>query len=153
MRKRTKMFIAIGIVLIPVAIFVIRTRIPVKYAIKIEDAGQYPNCIIVWETWHTGTGWEQIGDEQGYLASDKTNDVYLVGNLPPSASIGGEHVNSYLCEVVNLGQAAFPAIGDAELFDKYEVLEWHPIYPVKRDTLLPSWFYPQDYLSKGDKIQ
>ena len=85
-----------------------RTRIPAKYAIRIEGVGQYPNCIIVKEAWHTGTGWEKIGDEQGYLSSDRIRDVYLIGNLPPSASIGGEHVNSYLCEVTNLGQDTFP---------------------------------------------
>lgn len=127
--------------------------IPVKNAIKIEDISQYPDCIIVKEAWHTGTGWELIGNENGYLISDDIKDVYLTGISPPTASIGGEYVNSYLCEVNYLGQDYYPGVGETELYDKYEVVEWFPIYPVKRDTLLPSWLYPQDYLSKGDKTQ
>lgn len=152
MRKRTKMLVALGIVLVPVAVFLVRTRIPVKYAVNIEDISQYPNCILVQEAWHTGTGWEQVGDERGYLPAEDRNDVYLIGKLPPPASIGGDHFNTYLCEVTYLGEDNFPAIGDADTFDKYEVLEWHPIYPVKRDTLFPSWVYPKGYFSISDNI-
>lgn len=146
MRKKAKIFVALCVILLSVAAFFTILRGSVKYAVKIQDVGKYPNCILVREAWHTGTGWEKVGNDQGYLVNEDRKDVYLVGKLPPTASIGGEHVNTYLCEVVYMGESHFPAIGEAESFEKYEVLQWYPVYPIKRDSLLPSWFYSKEYL-------
>jgi len=143
--------ILVGIVVMLV-LFIIKTRTPVKYAVRLEDIHEYPNSILVREAFHTGTGWEKIGNEHGVYENEQGRvDVILQGNLPPFSDVGA--VNTYLCEVKDLGPDIFPPLGDEELFAKYEVLEWYPIYPVKRDTLLPSWFYPKDYLSVSDKKQ
>lgn len=139
--------ILLVILLIP---YIIYARIPVKYAVKIEDIGQYQNCILVKEAWHTGTKWEQVGDKSGFFPVDKVNDVHLFGNIPPEASIGGDHVNTFLCIVVYTGK--YELKNSIEIFDEYEVIEWYPLYPVKRDTILPSWIYPKGYFIKSDKI-
>lgn len=137
----------IGVLIIP---FAISTRTPVKYAVRLEDLYKYPNSILVKEAWHTGTGWEQVGDKSGKFPVDKVNDVHLIGNIPPVASIGGDHVNTFLCIVDYTGK--YELKNSIEIFDEYEVIDWYPIYPVKRDTILPSWIYPKGYLSKYDKI-
>jgi hypothetical protein len=141
------MIMIVGMITI---LFVIPTRTPIKYAVRIEDVGDYPDSILVKEAWHTGTKWEQVGDDTGYLSVDQRKDVYLLGKIPPMASVGGDHVNTYLCVVNYLGEDHFPAIGESQFFDKYEVVEWYPVYPVKRDTILPAWFYPDNYLSRAD---
>lgn len=128
--------------------FVISTRTPVKFAVRLEDLKEYPNSILVKETWHTGTGWEQVGDTSGYFKDESIKDVNLFGNIPPTVSPGGDHVNTYLCQVQYTG--LYSIEGNEEQYEEYKVLEWYPIYPVKRDTILPSWFYPDNYLSKYD---
>ena len=138
--------LAISILLIP---YIISTRTPVKYAIKIEDVGQYQDCIIVKEAFHTGTGWEQIGDQTGLFSIERKTDVYLTGKTPPMDALGG-YYNIFVCEVKHTGQFTQLA---PEVFEKYEVVEWYPLYPVKRDTILPQWLYPREYLSKTDKIE
>lgn len=45
--------------------FIVINRTPVKYAINLEDIQNYPDSIIVRQTWHTGTGWEIVGDTNG----------------------------------------------------------------------------------------
>ena len=89
------------------------------------------------------------GDEYGfYEDSKKIYDIIIHGNKPPGSNM--QAVNTYLCEVNYLGEDFFPALGETELFDKYEVIDWYPIYPVKRDTILPSWLFPKAYLSEED---
>jgi len=124
---------------------------PIKYAVRIEDIYKYQNCILVKETWHTGTGWEQVGDDKGLFLSEQLKDVHLIGKTPPLTSFGGDHVNTYLCEGDYNGKHKIE--GSSEIYNVFEVLEWYPIYPVKRDTILPSWLYPKGYLSKCDKIE
>lgn len=135
----------IGVLIIP---FIISTRIPVKYAVRLEDLYKYPNSILVKEAWHTGTGWEQVGDATGHFDDEEKEDVNLIGNIPPTVSPGGDHVNTFLCQVQYSGY--YKIEGSDIQYKEYKVLEWHPIYPVKRNTILPSCFYPDDYLSKYD---
>jgi hypothetical protein len=134
--------------------FIIATRTPVKYAIQLEDVYKYPDAILVQQTWHTGTGWERIGDAHGLYEKgpNKILDVELEGNLPPRVGMGGDHVNIFLCEVTPTGTYRIPGtVSPVHLYEKFEVTDWYPIYPVKRYTVfLPSWFYPNNYLSEND---
>lgn len=155
MKKRgiTMIIIILPIVLITGAIiipFVIATRTPVKYAIRIEDLYKYPNSILVREAWHTGTGWEQVGDATGYFDDEEIEDVHLVGYIPPTFSPGGDHINTFLCQVQYLDY--YEIEGSDIKYKEYKVLDWYPIYPVKRYTILPSCFFPDDYISNYDLI-
>lgn len=97
-------------------------------------------------------GWEKVGDDYD-IYTDVSNicDVQLEGNVPPQVEMGGDHVNTFLCEVTPTGTYRIPrTTSSIHLYEKFEVIDWHPIYPVKRNTTLPSWFYPDNYLSKSD---
>lgn len=128
--------------------FFILIRVPIKYAVRIEDIDKYSSAILVREAWHTGTGWEQVGDASGYFDNERREDVYLIGNYPPNTSVGGEYANIFLCQVRYIG--SYSMEGSSVQYKEYEVLEWYPIYPVKRNTILPSWFYPDEYLTRYD---
>ena len=91
-----------------------------------------------------------VGNHEGYLPQEFRKDVYLLGKEPPTTSIGGSHINTYLCTVEYLGEVDKNGI---ELyFDGYYVIEWYPLYPVKRDTLLPDWLFPKEYMTFSDKV-
>jgi len=122
--------------------------LPIKYAIKKEDIIKYENSILIKQTWTTGTGWEKIGDQFGFLQNTEKYDVILTADIPPSIGIGGNHVNTFLCIVEYLGIEYEPNYGGE--FEKYLVIEWYPLYPVLRDTILPSWLYPKGYMTKTD---
>ena len=132
--------------------FIVETHTPVKYAIRLEDIHEYSNFILVRQTWHTGTGWERVGDEQGlYENLSVVRDVQLEGNLPPLTGIGGEHVNVFLCIVTPTGTYRIEGTTSPIYeYESFEVNDWYPIYPVKRDTIFPSWFYSKYYMSKAD---
>lgn len=136
----------VGVVSAP---YIVSTRTPVKYAIRLEDIWQHPNCIIVKEAFHTGTGWEQIGNDSGLFVDTQKEDVYLTGKLPPNDALG-EYYNTFVCEVQHTGQYTQLS---PDVFEQYEIVEWYPLYPVKRNSLLPSWFYPKAYLSESDNVE
>ena len=150
--------LATALTLAAVITCVTYTRTPVKYAVKIENLNQHPGAIIVRETWHTGTGWEQVGGDSGYFDKKQVDDVKLIGKLPPTVGRGGDHVNTYLCEGWFTGEffdisewvIVQQASAGEEVYPIYEVTEWYPIYPIKRDTMLPQWFFPRGYLAKAD---
>lgn len=160
-KKREMIYFLLPIIVILGAViiqFIVTTRTPVKYAVRLEDIYQYPDSILVQQTWHTGTGWEIVGNENGlYENPIAIADVQLEGNLPPGVGMIGEgidHVNVYLCIVTLTGTFRIEGTtSPIHEYEKFEVIDWYPIYPVKRDTLLPSWFYPQEYLAKSDNIQ
>lgn len=147
-KKALIILIPIALVMMLILSYIFYFRVPVKHAVKIENVGQYPDSILVRETWHTGTGWEQVGDSTGFFEDALLEDVNLAGNIPPTISSGGDGVNTYLCRVQLMG--SFTIVGDNTPYDEYYVLEWYPVYPIKRDTLLPSWLFSDAYLSRWD---
>ena len=159
-RKLRKMLILAIITILTLALIITKiilpSRTPVKHAIHMEDIHNYANSIIVRQTWHTGTGWEKVGDEHGLYDSYRMiYDVKLDGNIPHIIGMGGDHVNVYLCIVIRTGTYSFSGVDvltseNDPVFERYEVIDWYPIYPVKRDTILPAWFFSNDYLSKYD---
>ena len=127
--------------------FIINTCQPEKYAVKVADISKYPNAILVREEFSTGTGWFQVGDPSGEFGVPTPPDVYLSGNTPPGADpTGNDNENTFLCVVEYVGM-----VDDYYgVCRKYVVLDWYPIYPVKRNTILPSWLYPRGYMTKSD---
>ena len=121
---------------------------PSKYAVRTEKIQEYPNSILVKEAWHTGTGWEKVGNQDGFYEDDKKYDVYLVGNTPPKAGIGGDHVNTFLCLVEYQGVEYVDKYSGEH--EKYIVHDWYPIYPVRRYTILPDWLYPKGYMTESE---
>lgn len=101
--------------------FTISTRTPVKYAVRVEDLEEYPNSIIVKQTWHTETGWEMVGDTSGYYSNEVIRDVHLIGNIPPLVGIGGDHVNTYLCQVQYIG--LYKIEGGVDICENYDIYE------------------------------
>lgn len=149
MRRWQKLIlICMGVLVIG---YIIISRIPIKNTVKIEEINQFQNCILVQETWHTGTGWEQVGDESGFLQSNQYKDVHLIGDIPFQkfyAELNRDVNNTFVCSVKYTGNYTIP--NTSETYEQYEVLEWYPLYPVKRNTILPDFFYPNDYLSLSD---
>ena len=81
MKKR---IIAIGLFGVTMAIYIKSSWITIKYAVKYEQIKDYTNSILVWEAFHTGTGWEQVGTQEGMFSPGKRRDVYLTGDIPPN---------------------------------------------------------------------
>jgi len=150
-RKQKKIIFAYLLVLVAYSIitilFIVSTRTPIKYAIRIEDVSKYSEVILIREVWHTGTGWEQVGDNSGYFDIALIEDVHLTGNIPPTTAIGGDHVNIFLCQIRLSG--LFLISESDKQYKDYEVVEWYPIYPVTRYKVLP-WLYPKSYMIKSD---
>lgn len=120
---------------------------PMKYAVHIENVSDYKGSIIIKAAFHTGTGWEIIGDENGYFTTEMISDVALTGVKLPSFGTGEYRLNEFLCIVEKTGTIVL----DGEVFEQYKVIDWYPIYPVRRETILiPSWFFPKDIWSEKD---
>ena len=140
--------IAIAVIFIGLGfLFRIILGSPIKYAIKIEDIESYENFILVKQTWHTGTGWQKVGADFGFLNDIEYYDVNLIGTVPPLIGTG-VYANTFLCIVEYLGNE-YETNFDGD-YEKYFVLDWYPLYPVKRDTILPSWLFPKGYMTKRD---
>ena len=145
MKKRMLIVLTIALIVVVVGYY----RIPSKYAVEKKQLWDYKNAILVEEGFHTGTGWVQVGDNRGYFLKTEQKDIMLEGYLPPTVGIVPEKgLNTFLCLVEYKGKEKF---ADMEKeFDRYEVKEWFPIYPVKRNTILPDFFYPSAYMTKWE---
>ena len=153
MKKKIKhcMIIITGAFLIGIAILCYMNWYqPVKYAVRKNDIAKHPNSILVMETWHTGTGWKKVGDQFSIFEVTERYDIYLYNNTPPLAAIGGNRVNTLLCLVEYTGKDYIEDFSGE--YEKYNVIEWYPVYPVLRNTILPSWLYPKGYMTKTDLV-
>lgn len=124
--------------------------IPGKYAIGEKDFADYKPYILVREVHYTGTGWVQTGDENGGFKPEEYVDVDIDnGNILPQMEMyDWEHTNTFLCKVEYKGKIRHEAF-EGEI-DSYHVVEWYPVYPVRRDTILPEWLYPKAFLTKRE---
>ena len=59
------------IILVIVLSFIAENWIPGKYAIKESDFKSYEPYILVQEVHYTGTGWVQVGNENGYFLPEE----------------------------------------------------------------------------------
>lgn len=146
-RRKIKLKL-IGIILLLIFLrFLYYYWIPVKFSVKEDNFEEFENFILIREVHYTGTGWTQLGNENGYYKNEDIKDIHIVGNLPPLSKMM-QHVNIFLCEVEYQGEMEFKP--SKEIVDTYFVKEWYPVYPVVRDSLIPSVFLPKYFLSKID---
>ena len=157
MKKGKKVWIILGIVVVVVFVFLCffipfftAHWIPGKYAIKESDFQNYEPYILVQEVHYTGTGWVQVGDETGYFLPEEYIDINLVnGNVLPQMDMyQQEYVNTFLCKVENKGNIKHDAF--EEEIASYDIVEWYPVYPILRDTILPNWMYPKEFMTKQE---
>lgn len=145
-----KKIIVSTLIISAIVLFMKANWIPEKYAVKAEDFKNYEPYILVQEVHYTGTGWVQVGDENGYFLPEAYMDINLMnGNVLPLMSIyDDDYVNTFLCKVEYGGKAEHDAFGYE--IASYYITEWYPVYPVLRNTLLPDWMYPKSFMTKLD---
>ena len=76
MKKMRITIIVLILIILVVGLFVIVNWIPDKYAIKEDDFNNYESYILVQEVHYTGTGWIQIGNENGYFLPEAYIDKF-----------------------------------------------------------------------------
>ena len=126
-----------------------RYWIPEKYSVKIEELDKDRNYILVKEAYHTGTGWEIIGDKNGYYKGKERKDIILSGEKLPYSDVG-PNINVFACLVEYNGQEEHVAL--EEPMDSYNIIEWYPVYPVVRNSIWPSWVLPKTFMNRQDII-
>jgi len=137
------------IILVSVVFFVVNW-IPGKYAIKENDFKNYESYILVQEAHYTGTGWMQIGNENGYFSPEAYADINLINRtiLPQMEMYNEDYANTFLCIVEHKGKMKHVAFEDE--IESYYIVEWYPVYPILRDTILPDWMYPKAFMTRQE---
>ena len=151
MKKTWTGIIISGIIIAGIiGIFIKVNWVPGKYAVKESDFNQYEPYILVQEVHYTGTGWVQTGDEKGYFLPNEYVDIDLInGNVLPQMEMYNEdYVNTFLCKVEYEGKIKHDAFEDE--IDSYNIVEWYPVYPVLRDTMLPGWLCPKRFMTERE---
>lgn len=147
MKKMRITIIVLILIILVVGLFVIVNWIPDKYAIKEDDFNNYKSYILVQEVHYTGTGWIQIGNENGYFSPEAYIDINLInGNILPKMEMYNEdYANTFLCIVEHKGKMKHVAFENE--IESYYIVEWYPVYPILRDTILPNWMYPKAFMT------
>ena len=138
----------LSVLTVIIIIYLIPAWIPVKYAVKEDSFDEYKDYILVKENVYTGAPWVKVGDDNGFYDKNNISEVWLENADIPIITSPTESDNIYLCKVEK-------KVGEVVIYDthyeKFKVIDWYPIYPIKRETvLLPEWLYPQGFLSKYD---
>ncbi len=142
----------LSLLIIIIIIYLIPAWIPVKYTKTEEDFYKYKNAILIKETFYaTGASWEIVGDSNGFYDKEHIHDIWLeIDDNPIREMPLSEYGNTYLCIVEKIEEGKYWEVG-GEYFEAYKLVDWYPIYPIKRETvLLPKWLYPKGFLSKYD---
>lgn len=149
MKKRVTI-IVLALIILVVVLFIIINWIPGKYAIKENNFKNYESYILVQEIHYTGTGWVQVGNENGYFLPEEYADINLInGNILPQMGMYNEdYVNTFLCIVEHKGKIKHAAFEDE--IESYYIVEWYPVYPILRDTILPNWMYPKAFMTRQE---
>lgn len=152
MRRKIIIYISCIIIFIKIIIFIYTIVTPYKYAIKLSEIANYKDSILIKQTWHTGTGWEIVGNNKG-LYNDKMciEDIKITGNIPPLNGLDTERSNIFLCEIVSNGEFQIPGTNsDVHLYKEYVVVNWYPIYPIERNCFLENLLYSKKFFSIHD---
>ena len=148
-----KGFIILLLLLISIIIiYLIPAWLPVKYAKTEKDFYKYENAILIKRTFYaTGASWKIVGDSNGFYDKEHIHDIWLeIDDNPIREMPLSEYGNTYLCIVEKIEEGKYWEVG-GEYFEAYKLVDWYPIYPIKRETiLLPEWLYPKGFLSKYD---
>ncbi len=137
-------------IILVVVLFIMVNWIPGKYAIKESDFKNYESYILVQEVHYTGTGWVQVGNENGYFLPEEYADTNLINGtiLPQMGMYNEDYVNTFLCVVEHQGKMKHVAFEDE--IESYYIVEWYPVYPILRDTILPNWMYPKAFMTRQE---
>lgn len=136
-----------------ITLFIIMNWIPGEYAIKEKDFKNYAPFILVQEVHYTGTGWVQVGNENGYFSPEAYVDINIINGLvlPQMGMYNEDYVNTFLCKVEYKGKKKHVAFEDE--IENYYIVEWYPVYPVLRDTILPHWMFSKDFMTIQEIIK
>lgn len=147
MKKLIIFSILFGIILLASGFFIKTYWIPGKYAIRENEFSNYAPYILIQEVHYTGTGWVQTGDENTYFSSSEYKDIDLKNGtiLPQMAMYHEEYANTFLCKVEYNGKIWYDAF--EEEIDSYTIIEWYPVYPILRETILPDWIFPKSFMT------
>ena len=135
------------LIMVTVSCFIYNYWIPIKYAVLEEEFSEYSSYILVREVHYTGTGWTKVGDERGYFEEEKITDIHILDNPLPGSKMM-QYVNTFLCVVEYEGKREVGGL--YQKFDTYTILEWYPVYPVVRDSLIPAIFLPKSFMTRKD---
>lgn len=140
----------VGVMAGIIGLFIKVNWVPGKYAVKESDFSQYGPYILVQEVHYTGTGWVQTGSEKGIFSTDEYIDINLTnGNILPQMKMYDEdYANTFLCKIEYEGKTNHVAFEDE--IDSYYIVEWYPVYPVLRDTMLPGWMYSKGFMTEKE---
>lgn len=149
-KMQISLMILIGMIVLFSGLFYKVNWVPGKYAVKANEFMNYKPYILIQEVHYTGTGWVQTGDENGDYPPEEYVDINLNnGNILPQMEMyNKDYANTFLCKAEYKGKIKHPAF-EKEI-DSYDVVEWYPVYPVLRDTILPEWMYPKSFLTKQE---
>ena len=146
-----KVIALLSLVILICAGYFIYNRIPGKHAIYKSEIPKNENIILVQEGFHTGTGWVMVGDNEEFFDQSEYYDIFLEGAIPPEVGRpSDEGLNTYVCWVEYKGER-YSEVFDTKL-KEYEISDWSPLYPIKRNTILPSWLYPKSYMIKKEVV-
>jgi len=136
-----------ALVLVMMVLFLVTHWIPSRYSISDEQFSEFGDYILVKEVFYTGTGWTQVGDNNGYYQINEIKEIALTGKKLPFSNMG-RRVNTFLCIVEYEGEIDHAAF--TEPIDSYSVIEWHPVYPVVRDSIWPDWMLPSRFMTEKE---
>ena len=142
----------LSVLTIIIIIYLIPAWIPVKYAKMEEDFYEYENAILIKRTFYaTGASWKIVGDSNSFYDKENIHDIWLEKDDNPMREMPlSEYDNTYLCIVKKIEGGKYWEEG-GEYFEAYKLIDWYPIYPIKRETvILPGWLYPAGFLNKYD---
>lgn len=150
MKKMRVVIIAFIIIVLIIILLAVVNWIPGKYAVKENEFINYEPFILVKEVHYTGTGWIQVGDESGFFSPETYLDINLVNGtiLPQMEMYNEDYANTFLCKIEYKGRVKHDAFENN--INSYYIVEWYPVYPILRDTILPNWMYPKDFMTKQE---
>ena len=140
------------LVIVIIIIYLIPAWIPVKYAKMEADFYKYENAILIKRTFYaTGASWKIVGDSNSFYDKENIRDIWLEKDDKPIIEMPlSEYDNTYLCIVKKIEGCKYWEEG-GEYFEAYKLIDWYPIYPIKRETIiLPECMYPSGFLNKYD---
>lgn len=150
MKKIRVTIVVLILIILGVVLFIIINWIPGKYAIKETNFMNYESYILVQEAHYTGTGWMQVGNENGYFLPEAYADINLINGtiLPQMEMYNKDYANTFPCIAEHKGKMKHVAFEDK--IESYYILEWYPVYPILRDTILPNWMYPKAFMTRQE---
>ena len=82
-----------------------------------------------------------------YFEEEKITDIHILDNPLPGSKMM-QYVNTFLCVAEYEGKCEVEGL--YQKFDTYTILEWYPVYPVVRDSLIPVIFLPKSFMTRKD---